>query len=221
MDPPPALTTRDHARAVLVLLHVIAVLGMSLPSPEGFRSGTALRTARVARQVAAWENAVATVGVPVDVTHAVILRGGGALERAEDAFEEICGPYARLAGTEQSWRMFSSSPSRADRFEVWIEDGAWRPLYRPFDPDARWRAALWEDGRVRGMIHSLGNTKFADAWKGFAESVARRARADFPTATRLRVERVPVRIPPPEELVTTGQLAADAPASIEIPMEAP
>ncbi|MFZ5478072.1 MAG: hypothetical protein ACOZNI_14955 [Myxococcota bacterium] len=202
---PPSL--RDHVRAALIALHLVAIVGMAIPSPRGFSSGAAIEQGGTARAMAAWEEGLATVGVPAELTRGALIAGGRLLERAEGRFERAFAPYVRFAGVKQSWRMFSGSPPRAARFEVWIrEGGAWRVVYRALDPDARWRAGLWEDGRVRGMVHTLAGERFAAWWEAFAHSVARRAAVDFPAADAARIQRVRLRLPAPEALGTAGRL---------------
>lgn len=197
----------DHVRAALVAVHVLAVVGTSLPSPEGFSAASMAKKAKFAGPIAAWADALAEVGVPPSLTQTVALRGGQALERAEDRMERLFAPYGRYAGVKQSWRMFSASPSRTSRVEMWLEEGgAWRPIYVPLHPTARWRAELWEDGRVRGAVKALGSDRYREWWAALARSAARRAAADFPTATRFKLQRVSLRIPAPDALARTGRL---------------
>lgn len=204
MSPHP-LRPVDHLRAALVLAHIVAVLGMSIPSPQGFLVDHPLDNPKIAAPLRVWEGAMERIGVPPQTTRTVALTGGKALERAENAMERWCRPYVRYAGVSQSWRMFASSPARGWRLEILLEEGGeWRTVYRRLDPEARWRASLWEDGRVRGMINSLANAKFSAWWKTFAESAGRRAAVDFPDATGLKLQRVDVRFPPPKELRRTG-----------------
>ncbi len=206
MSATPPLRPWDHLRAALIVVHVLAVVGMSLPSPEGLTEDQLTRGAGGA-QVKRWAKALGHVGMSGEATMALILDGGRALEWAEDRAERIFAPYARYAGVKQSWRMFSSSGARGSRIEMWLrEGGTWRPLYVTLDPEARWRADLWEDGRVRGAIKTLAAERFERWWTALARSAARRAAADFPDAEAFRLQRVPLRFPTPEQLAAGARV---------------
>lgn len=213
--PPASLRPWDHVRAALIAVHVVAVVGMSLPSPEGYSARRALEDPKFARPLAVWVDALAEVGVPAALTRRVAVDGGETLERVEDGAERLFAPYARYAGVKQSWRMFSSSGPKSWRLELWLREGdVLRPIYVALDPTARWRAALWEHGRVRGAVQALGQDKFSSWWEALARSAARRAAVDFPEATALRLQRVPLRFPTPEALAVTGRVAARAPTDV-------
>lgn len=204
----------DHVRALLIAVHVVAVVGMSLPAPPKMNERL-LANGDVAKGLAVWTGALARVGVAPETTRALVLVGGGALARTEDRMEAIFSPYRRWAGVDQSWRMFSGSPARGSRVELWLEeDGAWRRIYAPLDPEARWRAGLWEDGRVRGALQALSQEKFERWWAALAKSAARRAARDFPHADTLRLQRVPLRYPTPEDLVVTGRVVEREPVGV-------
>lgn len=150
MTPPPAPPAGwlDHLRGALVLLHIVAVMGMAMPAPKQFTGEDPLSRPEVAGPVKVWEE---TLPLPAGMLRQIVLVGGRTLERTRSHFVRLSEPYSDWAGVYQSWHMFGSSPARSNRMECWLEEGGqWRLLYRPLDPDARWRAELWENGRVRG-----------------------------------------------------------------------
>lgn len=213
----------DHLRAILVLVHVVAVVGMSIPSPEGFSKADALENKDIAGPLHVWEQSLSRIGIPTTLTRGVALYTGRSLEIIEDKMERTFYPYAHYLGVRQSWRMFSSSPAKSWMLEIFIEDeGTWTLLYRPFDPQARWQATLWEDGRVRGMINALANTANQASYQSFVKTVAWRAAQDFPQATRLKVQRRTVYFPDPAELRRTGQLKMGPARGVEeVPLRTP
>lgn len=219
VHPAPA-TPRDHLRAALVAVHMVAVVGMALPSPEGLTEAK-MKRADVAAQVESWTATLGAVGVPEDAAVWLMFEGGRALEKVEDRAERTFAPYARYAGVRQSWRMFSSSAPNGSRVEMWVrEGGTWRPVYVALDPDARWRASLWEDGRVRGAVKVLGGKRFVERWEAFAKSAARRAAVDFPNADAFRLQRVPLRYPPPEGIAAKGRVAGAPVGMVEVDLMA-
>ena len=204
----------DHLRGALVLLHVVALLGMAMPAPKNFLGKDPLSQPKVAEPLKVWEKALAPL--PPEALRAVVLYGGRSLAWTRNQFITLSKPYSDWAGVYQSWRMFGTSPATGDRPEWWIEEnGSWRLLYRPLDPQARWRAGLWEDGRVRGLIPSLGNDE-KGTWGGFARSLARRAAIEFPKATRLKIQRVPLRFPSPTRLKERGKVDENAPRDVVV-----
>ena len=193
---------RDQLRAVLVALHVLAIVGTAMPAPPDFLGPDPLAAPKMAGGIRQWEK---ILGVDPQQFRWVVLHGGQALAGTRAQFLWFFRPYSDLAGVHQSWRMFGRSPARADRVEFWLEEEAgWRLLYTPFRADARWRAQLWEDGRVRGMIPSLEADKKGN-WGRFAKAVARLAAADFPEALRLKIQRIPLKFPKPALLAESGR----------------
>lgn len=198
------LTARDHIRGALILVHLIGIIGMALPSPKGLGSDP-LSSPTVAAALAPWERGAAYFGVSPQLSHRGLVGGGVALVRARAALAWVFRPYAEYVGVAQHWSMFSASPDHATTFEFWLDEGEdWRLIYRPMAPSARWRAGLWEVGRVRCLLGAMAGRKFDRSWRALVESAARRAAADFPAATRFRGQRVPVQFPPPAELVSMG-----------------
>jgi hypothetical protein len=97
-------------RAILVLLHCIGVLGMSLPSPEGFSNPEELK--KIEPYLASWVETLKMVGIPEQLTRTVAIQGGQKLEWAEDHMERLFAPYSRYLGVKQSWRMFAKAPPK-------------------------------------------------------------------------------------------------------------
>lgn len=60
------------------------------------------------------------------------------------------------------------------------------------------------------MIPALRKAKGGE-WAAFGKSLARRAAQDFPQATRFKIQRVPLKFPPPEQLRTSGHLEDSEP----------
>lgn len=210
----------DHLRGVAVLAHLVAVVSMAIPSPEGFDGPDPLARPRVAGPVAAWSETLAGMGVPPAVTRSTVLGVGRGLERVEDRAEAAFGPYARFAGVRQTWRMFGTAPPRASRVEILVEESAgFRVVYRSNDPAAAWRAELWESGRGRTVLNALSGGRFPSWWAGLARSIARRASTDFPQARTLRLQRIPVRIPDPAALRKEGALRSRDPVDVvDVPL---
>jgi hypothetical protein len=186
-------------RAVLVALHVVAVVSMSVPSPENI--SVASLTKRHAREFRPWQDAFAKIGVPPETTLDVVVRGGRVLETVEGGAERVFAPYERLLGVHQNWRMFAQSAPQGEIVEMLVYQGStWRRVYAVTAPDARWHADIWEQGRVRGVMDVIGRQPENEAWGRVAQSAARRAAVDFPDATVFRMQVVPTRSPPPEAL---------------------
>ena len=223
----------ERGRAALVRGHVIAICLLALPSPEGMSAEMLAKDPVKRSALAAWEGALARAGLPEAVSHAWIVGSAEGLTGLNRVVEQWLSPYERIAGVKQSWQMFSSVSGSGCVLEMYGEerggaggeaagtgDGGWRLIYRSLDGAARWRADLWEDGRVRGAIFALSSPKQERMWKGFARSAARRAARDFPSATRFRIWRVPVRAPAPERLAAEGRAERAPVGGVEVELEA-
>lgn len=201
--PIPDLTWSDHARAILVALHLLAVGIMAFPSPS--RVTPAQLTGREAQRVLAdWRDGMSALGVSVSraESEAWVLGFANSFMDARQVLLRPFRPYYALAGTGQSWKMFgmlNQSPGR-----VLIElniDGAWLPVYRARDPELTWNARQLDSERFRAMLNdaSWGRNK-----KGYIRFVnwlsCVRVPVLSPEAGEVRVSVERLFLPEPAEL---------------------
>ena len=107
-------------------------------------------------------------------------------------------PVFRWLRSTQQWGLFGVVTEAPERLVVEVEvDGAWRMLERRLDPVYTWNDAIFRYRRVRGTWDTVKDDKPNPAYDAFCRWTARRAFADVPGATRVRIEReqIPVAAP--------------------------
>ncbi|MCB9691382.1 MAG: hypothetical protein H6736_06150 [Alphaproteobacteria bacterium] len=196
----------QHLRAVLLALHVFAVTAMALPSAGSGLDRAAWSNPTVQEEFAAWSGRLASVGIPMDPARLQDVAYGFAVgwHRVQSAAIAPFGPYYRLCGTAQSWRMFVAPHRHPALLHVDIDRGdGWEPLYVARSSTATWRRRQLDQDRMRSAIFRYG----WKAWQGRGGSyeqlgvwLAKQAAHDFPDAIRLRTRFFVYRTLPPDAI---------------------
>lgn len=205
---------RDHLRAAAVVVYVLMVVLYALPAPGLVLNKRKFRHP-VARdwfaRVAGWSTAAGRPMTPAEVSDVAWSIGTDARHLRRRAVRPFA-PIVERFGLQQGWHMFASAPARVGVMEVAVEqDGAWRTVYAPLRADARWSAGLLEHSRVRSYTSEFGLRRHKERLPRFTRALALRAAADHPGATALRVQMVPVQLPPAELLAADPTLPRGEP----------
>ena len=216
---PPPPRPRDHLRAGLVGLFVFMVVLFALPAPglvlnkRKFRHPVAKDWFR---RVSSWSAAVGQPMTPAEVSELAWTLGTRAKHLRRRAVRPF-SPFVELFGLRQSWGMFASAPDRVGVMDVAVERGGeWTTIYAPLTPDARWNASLLEHPRVRSYAADFGQRRAKERLPRFTRALALRVSADHPEATALRVQMVPVVLPPPAELAVDPTLPRGEPFFVTV-----
>ena len=206
---------RDQLRAVLILLHVLAVGFLALPQPGVFMHERQWRQPEVQQVFRAVSQGLGTVGYtmpPADV-HALAWDLGTEWKSGRRRIARYLQPYVKYCGIKQGWSMFAHVPWRSGRLEVELDDGTgeWRPIYVSQDPEHDWQGRVLRQERMRAYISDFAWRRRKGVFPRLAEALALRAAEDFPEATRLRARMVTVQIPGPAALRQTGELEVGEP----------
>lgn len=196
------MSWRDHARAVLVVLHLTAITLMALPAPGGGMSRAAWKDPTVQDEFAAWTARLNAVGVPWS-SEELQDHAWDFAERfmaVRGAVLRPFGPYYKYCGTNQSWRMFVGPHRYPTKLWVSVErGGVWEPVYIERDPTRAWHGRQLDHDRFRSVIFRNGWPQYAKTNSQFADWLAKDAKVDFPDATRMRVAYWKQRTPTPAE----------------------
>lgn len=190
-------------RALLVLVHVVAVGLAALPAPEGGMNRAAWKDPTVQDELNTWAARLRAAGLDLgdEEFQAVLWNLGTRTIAARKLVLRPLQPYYRFLGTHQSWRMFVAPHRYPARLHIDVEEGgAWRPVYVARSPEYRWRARQLDDDRMRAAIFRYAWPAYARAWRSFSAWVATRAAADFPEARRVRLRYDKRRTPSPAEV---------------------
>ncbi len=207
-SPSPGQRWWRQLRAVLVLVHVAAILLAAIPAPEGGMNRAAWKDPTVQDELNAWAARLRSAGMELgDEEFQAALWSVGTRYTAVRSFVlRPLRPYYRYLGTNQSWRMFVAPHRYPARLHIDVEeDGAWRPVYVARSPEYRWRARQLDDDRVRAALFRYAWPAYARSWRAFAAWVAARAAADFPGAQRVRLRYDKRRTPSPAEALAGEQ----------------
>lgn len=204
----PELGWRDHLRAGLVALHILAVLVMCLPSPgplgEGMQKHPDFQV-----QLRQWRSVAGALGWELSEEEALehTLAAADALRTVRSESVSLVQPYTRRVGADQTWRMFgalSYTPGRL-RVEVY-ENGEWRDLYVHGDGTADWNAQLLRSERLRALMDSYSGRTRKASYGELGVWLGCRYKAEQPSAKRLRTSIQVMELPTPEVLRQTGEI---------------
>ena len=112
----------------------------------------------------------------------------------------LASDYIVLAGTRQSWRMFSGPPTRSDRLEIAMsdEDGEWTPLFRERSQEFTWKSDRLNHYRWREKVKQFNKGKKRTAFKLFRSDIANEVFDEFGEAQSVRFRVTRGRAPKPK-----------------------
>jgi len=200
--PSPAARGRawPHIRALLISVHVLAVILGALPAPSGGMKRGAWRDPTVQDEFAAWRGRLAAVGVEVDAqafedqlwafaTRFMAVRG---------VVLKPFGPYYRHFGTLQTWRMFVAPHRYPARLHIDIfENGRWVNVYEEQHPGPDWKQHLLEQDRFRSALFRYSWASYERSYRQLAAWIAKAAAVDYPEATAVRLRWFKYKTLPP------------------------
>jgi hypothetical protein len=192
-----------HLTALLLLLHMVAVVLLALPLPGSGLRRSHWDSPTVQAEFQALRERLARLGVVVgreeleDRLYTLALDYSHAHER----LVEPLTPYARTAGAQQSWRMFVAPDTHPSVLHVEVEEAAgWRTVFRERSPEWRWAGEVLEHYRVRSALFRHAWSPESHSWAEWVDWLTVKAARDFPRATQLRVSFEQRRTPAPDEM---------------------
>lgn len=195
-------TRWEHIRGVLILLHIIAVILMALPAPQGAMRKNSWKEPTVQGEIQAWSERLNRMGyqnTPEELETRLWEVATDFTETRKKVLAPI-QPYAKYLGTQQSWRMFVAPHRYPTRLHIEIKESGedWQTISIYQDPDHDWKADLFEHDRFRSALFRYGWKSYGGARQLFNEWLAREAAAEFPEATHLRTRWYKNKTPTPE-----------------------
>ncbi len=203
--PSPARPARGpwpQLRAVLVLLHVIAVVLGALPAPSGGMSRAAWRDPTVQDEFDAWRGKLAALGwsMSPEAFEEGLWTLGSELMAVRSRALRPFKHYYRYAGTTQSWRMFVA-PHRypARLFIDAREDGVWFNIFEEGAPGPDWRQSQLEQDRFRSALFRYSWPNYSRSYGQFSRWVAKEVAIDYPEADAVRLRWFKYKTLSPED----------------------
>jgi hypothetical protein len=150
----PTRSWRDHLRAGLIALHMLALLIMCLPVP-GSPDAARKKGSMLHKQVQDWRKAAKAVGIRLSQEEAVDLAVDVAtrMRKVRSNAAGLVKPYIRRVGAGQSWQMFGAVVRTPGRLRIELfEGGTWRDLYVHGDDSHAWNGRLLYSERVRALM---------------------------------------------------------------------
>lgn len=196
-----------HLRAVLVLLHVLAVFVMAFPAPVGAMNKKYWRTADTQALFESYAGALQSVGLDLSsqALEAWLWDAGTAYLAVRNDVVEPFRPYLSATGSLQSWRMFGTVNRRPAWLVVEVgSDDAWRPVYMMRSDEHSWMREQLDQERMRALVNSYSWLSHKSSYDQFSVWLARRAAVDFPDASHMQIRMERRRIPDPQTLRTAG-----------------
>lgn len=197
-----------HIRALLIGLHLIAIILKAIPAPEGAMNRSDWKNPTVQAEFADFTQRLQGIGI--DVSPKELEEELWSLSRQYMRVRKsVLKPfklYYRYAGADQNWRLFVAPHMYPSKFNVEVLiDEEWRTVYAPFTAEARWQAHLIENSRFRPSIFRYSWPRYKKHYHVFAQYLADHAKNDFPEATRLRTRWWNARSPSPAQVLRNSQ----------------
>ena len=190
---------RRQLVGIYVAFHVLAVVIAAVPGTGKMLDRRAWEEPTVQAEFEAWSDRLdvdsATLqAFAFDAATRVLAVRAVALTPFE--------PYLRFTGQWQNWVMFVAPHRYPTRLQLRVADGAgdWRVLYEEGNPQARWRAAAFATERMRSSVFRWGWPSYEKAWATACRGLARAAKADDPSITKMQCRFWKRRSPSPEEV---------------------
>jgi hypothetical protein len=184
-------------RAVLVLLHLLAIVVLALPNVRAGLDKSSWADPTVQDEFRAWAE---RFDVEPKELEASAWRLATAWDRLHQMLLTPFAPYRDVLGVRQPWVMFVAPQTHPARIEIGIfERGAWRTIYRERSPHEEWRRSLFDQDRMRSALFRFAWDKYGASYREFTEWAAREAFAEFPDADAVRVRMFRYRTPGPDE----------------------
>jgi hypothetical protein len=190
-------------RAVLVTYHVVAVALLAVPAPYGVMSQELWQERNVQDEFRGWTGHLERIGVRVTPERLQEVLWGAAQDylKAREVVITPFVPYQRVAGVEQSWRMFGAPNMYPVRLDVLIKEGGrWRRVYVTRSDEFTWMRRWFDDHAFRRIVFKGGWARNKPKYQAFCDWLAIRAARDFPEATDLTVRQYRYRLTTPAEM---------------------
>ena len=194
-----------HTRAILVTLHVLAVILGAFPAPVGGLQRSAWAEPTVARELDTWHKRLQTVGLADDraaFEDDLYAVASGWVQGRKAVLAPVL-PYYRYLGVEQSWRMFVAPHKHPSRLQIHVRAGAtadWEPLYEHGHPEYRWHAEQFRHTRMRSALFRYSWPGYRRNFRALARWVGRQVARERPEASHVRLQWIRRRTPSPEQV---------------------
>jgi len=220
---------RDQLRALLVTLHLLAVILLSLPAPAGMTE-TSLQEENLQSSFKAWSETAQSLGLalsPQDVQDLSWTWGNRVLDVRTQVLRPF-QPYYKYAGTNQRWQMFGYLNRNPGRIEVATCDKKNKKLCE--EEDWQWRFVMGSDEfdwlrptidqeRIRAIVSSFAWKKRSSHYHAIGRWLATQAARDFPDARFVRTRMGRLEIPSAEKMrELRGQCQTDSECQSPLPV---
>ena len=192
-----------HARAILVVLHLLVITSQAMPSVGSGLSRAAWHTPTVQGEFEAWSERLQSLGLDVSLQELEDQLWDLAVsyERSRAVVLRPFMPYLRYAGTYQSWRMFVAPHRFPGRLHIEMETvEGWQTIYVARSDEHEWRRKWLDHDRLRALLFRCSWKHYRRLRSEFTDWVSRAVAEDHPEARRVRVSFHRFRTPSPEEV---------------------
>jgi len=203
--PKPERTTWTTLRAVLVALHVAAVVIGAFPAPVGGLSKASWSEPTVQAEFDTWHARLQGLGLSADRAEFEdgLFKLAGGWVRARNTVVKPFHPYYRYLGTEQSWRMFVAPHKHPSRLQIQVRDGEsgeWDTIFEQDNPELDWRAHQLLQSRTRSCLFRYSWPGYRRNFRALGRWVARQVAEERDDVSHVRVQWLRRRTPGPAKM---------------------
>lgn len=196
-----------HIRAVLISLHLVAIVLIAIPAPVGGMSRGSWKEPTVQAELATWAG---ILHVPAPALEDRVFGVATSYMDARSIVLRPVRPYIDATGTDQPWRMFVAPHRYPARYQVqargpgpflpnFPEEG-WETLFEERSATARWRESFFEQERVRSVLFRYAWPENGGDARRTCEWLAKQIRAESPGVTEVRCRYWKARTPSAREV---------------------
>ena len=180
-------------RTALILMHVAAVLLLSLPSQHRLNNRQVWNSQVNREEMAGWAAALRSVGLDwtrEDLTRVLWDFTQDYLRVRSTAIRPVLY-YVYVSGMGQGWRMFSNPQRFPARLQVEIRQagGSFEPVFVARSADHEWRRRQFDHNRFRKLVGRFGRNINRQRYSQLARWIAARLAQDYPAASHARALR--------------------------------
>ena len=197
-------------RALLIGLHVVAVLLLCLPHGKRLTKRQAWKQPDRQASVARWSERLQHLGIErsPEQLEQNLWEAQVAYYTFQQTVLRPVIPYMQHLGVRQGWGMFTQP--RRFTGEVHIDfriAGAWLPLYRPHSAYA-WRSQQFTHSRFCKLFFRISRDFPRSNARPFLRWIARQVAVEFPAAdaVRLRLNEYPIPAPDARDRRRVGRI---------------
>lgn len=192
-------TVWKHARAALVLAHVLTMVLAALPAPVNGMNRAMWKNPTARLEFEAWARGLR---MKPDEFEELIWKLANLWMSIREVYLTPVTPWIRITGTEQPWRMFVGPDRYPPRFQVQArkKDGEFATLYEERSAEHRWHEDYFDQERARSYLYRYAWPDYSGWGEASCRYFANQVFAEQADAVEVRCRAHKRKSPSPDDV---------------------